>query len=61
MFHFIAITVTLTEIFNQINTADLEEVRKRAIKFLVHKIPTIESEVMSKDVEDYLIKQIKQV
>ena len=29
------------EIFNQIRSAELEEVRKRAIKFLVTKIPTL--------------------
>ena len=52
---------TLTEMFNHINTAGIEEVRKRAIRYLVTKIPQLESNVLTKDVEDFLIKQIKQV
>lgn len=39
VFLFLFFKATLGEIFNQINTAELEEVRKRAIKFLVAKIP----------------------
>lgn len=35
--------------------------RKRAIKFLVQKIPTIESEFLTKEIEEFLIKQVKQV
>ncbi len=39
----------------------MEEVRKRAIRFLVSKIPQLDSTVFTKDTEEFLIKQIKQV
>ena len=63
---------TLNAIFNQINTAELEEIRKRAIKFLVAKIPamvepagagavTAASTVINKEVEELLVKHVKQV
>jgi hypothetical protein len=70
---------TLTEIFNQISTTEVEEVRKRAIRFLTYKIPLLDTSgqqgiqnastdtvagdraVLTKDVENFLIKLIKQV
>lgn len=57
---------TLNEIFNQITTADLEEVRKRAIKFLVAKIPgyleqSTTSGISTKDLEDSIVKHVKTV
>ena len=59
---------TLNAIFNQINTAELEEIRKRAIKFLVTKLPVmIESTasgngaIINKEVEELLVKHVKQV
>lgn len=59
---------TLNAIFNQINTAELEEIRKRAIKFLVAKLPVMiepnsssSSGIINKDVEELLVKHIKQV
>ena len=53
---------TLDEIFNQITTAVLEEVRKRAIKFLVVKIPALLAEhVLGKELEDALVKHVKLV
>jgi hypothetical protein len=69
IFIIIIILATLNEIFNQINTAELEEVRKRAIKFLVTKIPVyIEQQstataaaTTTKDLEDLIIKQVKTV
>ena len=56
----------MNEIFNQITTAELEEVRKRAIKFLVSKLPTlIESSAtntqFNKEFEDLVVKNVKQV
>jgi hypothetical protein len=56
----------LNEIFNQITTAELEEIRKRAIKFLVSKLPTlIESSAtntqFNKEFEDLVVKNVKQV
>ena len=54
---------TLNEIFNQINTAEVEEVRKRAIKFLVAKIPAFmkeSAEGAHKDLEDLIVKHVKQ-
>lgn len=60
---------TLNEIFNQINTAELEQVRKRAIKFLVTKMPILLEYVATetptpaanKEFEDLIIKNVKQV
>ena len=62
---------TLNEIFNQINTAELEEVRKRAIKFLVSKLPglfdntgaaaTATNTPFNKELEDIIVKNVKQV
>jgi hypothetical protein len=58
---------SLNEIFNQINTAELDEVRKRAIKFLVAKIPTLLVETAispatsNKELEDLVIKNVKEV
>jgi hypothetical protein len=64
---------TLNEIFNQINTAELEEVRKRAIKFLVSKLPGLfdvssqasaappANNPFNKELEDVIIKNVKQV
>jgi hypothetical protein len=60
---------TLGEIFNQINTAELEEVRKRAIKFLVSKLPALFAasanattpSLFNKELEDLVIKNVKQV
>lgn len=54
---------TLGEIFNQINTSDLEQVRKRAIKFLVIKIQALMKdtpEVSLKDLEESIVKNVKQ-
>lgn len=66
---------TLGEIFNQIGSAELEEVRKRAIKFLVTKIPTLFPPVhglitqhlptnsatpFNKEFEELVVKHIKQ-
>ena len=75
----------MSEIFNQINTAELEKVRKRAISFLASKIPPLfensnpisssnqannnnnnssnsnTSSLANKDLEDLIIKHIKQV
>lgn len=57
----------LNEMFNQINTAELEEVRKRAIKFLVCKIPALLKEpetpeliLLHKGLEDAIVKHVKQ-
>lgn len=53
---------TLDEIFNQINTAELEIVRKRAIKFLVAKIPVIlkeSAENSIKGFEEAIVKHVK--
>ena len=70
------IIATLGEIFNQIGSAELEEVRKRAIKFLVTKIPTLFPPVhglitqhlptnsatpFNKEFEELVVKHIKQV
>lgn len=57
---------TLGEIFNQITTAELEEVRKRAIKFLVSKIPTLfgpglSNTIYNKEFEDLVVTHVKQV
>lgn len=60
---------TLNEIFNQINTAELEEVRKRAIKFLVSKLPGLFDSTgaaptntpFNKELEDIIVKNVKQV
>jgi len=60
---------TLNEIFNQINTAELEEVRKRAIKFLVAKLPGLfdstgtapPASPFNKELEDIIVKNVKQV
>ena len=60
---------TLNEIFNQINTAELEEVRKRAIKFLVTKLSGLfdstatpsPSNPFNKELEDIIVKNVKQV
>jgi hypothetical protein len=49
---------TLVEIFNHIKSTDLEEVRKRAIKFLVTKLPTLE---LNKEAEELVIKLTKEV
>lgn len=57
------ILATLGEIFNQINTSDLEQVRKRAIKFLVIKIQALmkdSSEGSHKDLEESIVKNVKQ-
>lgn len=56
----------LNEIFNQINTAVVEEVRKRAIKFLVAKLPAYLQSVTvlpggSKDLEEIIIRHVKTV
>lgn len=54
---------TLNEIFNQINTAVVETVRKRAIKFLVAKIPALLKEFpdcANKPLEEEIIKHVKQ-
>ena len=59
---------TLNEIFNQINTAELEEVRKRAIKFLVAKLPGLfdssaapsPTNPFNKELEDIIVKNVKQ-
>ena len=49
--------------FNQISTAELDEVRKRAIKFLVTKLPAFieESPAPTKEFEDLVVKHVKQV
>lgn len=56
---------TLNEIFNQINTAELEEVRKRAIKFLVSKLPLYLQQTNeinpTKDLEESIVKHVKTV
>ena len=61
---------SLNEIFNQINTAELEQVRKRAIQFLVSKIPALFEEAnrnpsptspFNKELEESLVKHIKHV
>jgi len=64
-----SIKATLNEIFNQINTAELEEVRKRAIKFLVGKLPGLfdvsatapPNSPFNKELEDIIVKNVKQV
>lgn len=76
VFLFLFFKATLGEIFNQINTAELEEVRKRAIKFLVAKIPGLFTGVdstatataaanntspLNKELEDLIVKHVKQV
>ena len=71
MFHFLAKSKeqnpksTLNEIFNQINTAELEEVRKRAIKFLVSKLPLYLQQTNeinpTKDLEESIVKHVKTV
>jgi len=60
LFYFI-LQAALNEIFNQINTAVVEEVRKRAIKFLVAKLPAYLEQSGSKDLEDIIIKHVKTV
>jgi hypothetical protein len=63
----------LAEIFNQIATAELEEVRKRAIRFLVSKVPGLftatspaasadtATNLFNKELEDLIVKHVKQV
>lgn len=53
--------------FNQINTAELDQVRKRAVKFLCAKIPQFFSNaasdpsysVFNKEIEDLLVINVK--
>lgn len=53
--------------FNQINTAELEQVRKRAIKFLCEKLPLLLSStseagsasLFNKELEDLILKYVK--
>ena len=54
---------TLNEIFNQITTSDVDEVRKRAIKFLLAKVPSFldEPTPQAKELEETIIKDVKQV
>jgi len=54
----------LKEIFKNINTAELDIIRKRAIKFLVNKIPillkdTSEDPALFKGLEDLVINHVK--
>ncbi|RNA30903.1 apoptosis inhibitor 5 isoform X2 [Brachionus plicatilis] len=59
--------VTLNEMFNQINTAELDQVRKRGIKFLCGKLPQFFSSattdpscsIFNKEIEDLLVKNVK--
>lgn len=58
---------TLNEMFNQINTAELDKVRKRGIKFLCAKLPQFFSSgssdpsfsMFNKEIEDLLVKNVK--
>lgn len=52
--------ISLKEIFNQITTTEVEEVRKRAIKFLVAKVPQLET-ILNRDIEEFIVKSTKQV
>jgi hypothetical protein len=62
-FLFQNLKATLSEIFNQITTAELEVVRKRAIRFLVAKVPSIleQQQQNSHEFEELVIKHVKQV
>ncbi|CAF0728769.1 unnamed protein product [Brachionus calyciflorus] len=58
---------SLDEMFNQINTAELDQVRKRGIKFLCTKLPQFFSSastdssfsMFNKEIEDLLVKNVK--
>lgn len=60
-------TATLDEMFNQINTAELDQVRKRGIKFLCTKLPQFFSSaatdtsfsMFNREIEDILVKNVK--
>jgi hypothetical protein len=63
--------VTISEIFNQINVSEIDQVRKRAINFLVTKLPLFidnnsatttaaSTEFhLNKDIEDLLVQNVK--
>lgn len=47
-------------IFSQIMSAD-EVTRERCFKFLVHKLKIFGSEIITKEIEEYIINEIKKI